>query len=281
MLSRAGNSSILTRKSSCSATKKALPKPRAKLEFVTNRKWIATLSELHCFLAYLAAPISSLGTTGCVSLTRILFLPMISSQLPRNWLNFMTVLSWFAAAATWISPSHWIFRSRIGDNVSVPLDAIEANSGRPNGSIFLYFRAACCKIRCHPSPWVARDTTTGSFGKFALMKVPVVDVTQVVLAIHQNHDYAHHPGGQSGLWQDVEAKQNYALLGKGHFATIDNATHRLSPDGLHTNYYHWVVLAKRRAIAAAYGTWFGLLDLTRPLRRLLGLRERHSPEAPR
>jgi hypothetical protein len=113
--------------------------------------------------------------------------------------------------------------------------------------------------------------------KVRSMGVPVVDATQVVLAIHQNHDYAHHPGGQKGLWQDVEAQQNYALLGKGHFATIDNATHRLTPNGLRPNYYHWVAQAKRKAAAARSAAWFGLLDLTRPLRRLLGLRQRSAP----
>ncbi len=113
--------------------------------------------------------------------------------------------------------------------------------------------------------------------KVRSMRVPVVDVTRVVLAVHQNHDYAHHPGGQSGLWQDVEAKQNYALLGKGHFATIDNATHRLMPNGLRPNYYHWVAQAKRKVLSARNAAWFGLLDLTRPLRRRLGLRQRHSP----
>lgn len=117
--------------------------------------------------------------------------------------------------------------------------------------------------------------------KVRSMGVPVVDATQVVMAIHQNHDYSHHPGGQSGLWQDVEARQNYALLGKGHFATIDNATHLLTPNGLRYNYYHWVAKTKRGTTSAAYAAWFGLLDVTRPLRRVLGLRQRHSPEAPR
>jgi hypothetical protein len=117
--------------------------------------------------------------------------------------------------------------------------------------------------------------------KVRSMGVPVVDATQVVLAVHQNHDYSHHPGGQSGLWQDVEARQNYALLGKGHFATIDNATHRLTPNGLRPNYYHWVAQAMRKAAGALNAAWFGLLDVTRPLRRRLGLRHRHSPEAPR
>jgi hypothetical protein len=116
--------------------------------------------------------------------------------------------------------------------------------------------------------------------KVRAMGVPVVDATPVVLAIHQNHDYAHHPGGQSGLWQDVEAQQNYALLG-AHYATIDNATHRLTPGGLRTNYYHWVVRGKRKTAGAFYSAWFGLLHLTRPLRRRLGLGHGHSPEAPR
>jgi hypothetical protein len=117
--------------------------------------------------------------------------------------------------------------------------------------------------------------------KVRSMRVPVVDVTQIVLAIHQNHDYSHHPGGQKGLWQDVEAQQNYALLGKGHFATIDNATHRLTQNGLRPNYYHWVAQARRQVLGTRNAVWFGLLDLTRPLRRWLGLGQRHSPEAPR
>jgi hypothetical protein len=107
--------------------------------------------------------------------------------------------------------------------------------------------------------------------KVRAMGVPVVDVTQIVLAIHQNHDYSHHPGGLKGLWQDVEAQQNHALLA-GHFATIDNATHRLTPKALRPNYYHWIAKAKRKASAARSACWFGLLALTRPLRRRLGLR---------
>jgi hypothetical protein len=115
--------------------------------------------------------------------------------------------------------------------------------------------------------------------KVRAMGVPVVDVTQVVLAVHQNHDYAHHVGGEAGFWGGAETQQNYALLGKGQFATIDNATHRLTAKGLRPNYYHWVALAKRKASAARNATWFGLLALTRPLRRWLGLRQRQIPNS--
>jgi hypothetical protein len=117
--------------------------------------------------------------------------------------------------------------------------------------------------------------------KVRSMGVPVVDATQVVLAIHQNHDYSHHVGGEKGFWDGVETQQNYALLCKGGFATIDNATHLLTPNGLHPNYYHWVAHAKRKARNTAFAVSHGLLNLTRPLRRLLGLRQRHSPDSPR
>lgn len=112
------------------------------------------------------------------------------------------------------------------------------------------------------------------------MGVPVADATQVVLAIHQNHDYAHHPGGQAGLWQDGEARQNAALMGS-RYATIDNATHRLTASGLRPNYYHWVVRGKRKTAGAFYSAWFGLLDVTRPLRRRLGQGQEHGSGAPR
>ena len=50
----------------------------------------------------------------------------------------------------------------------------------------------------------------------------VVDVSTVVLAIHQNHDYAYHPDGEAGVWQGEEAQRNYALLEEGRcFRTME------------------------------------------------------------
>jgi hypothetical protein len=115
--------------------------------------------------------------------------------------------------------------------------------------------------------------------KVRAMDIPVVDATEAVLAIHQNHDHSQQ-GGENTFWNGAEAQQNYALLGN-HFATLDNATHRLTQNGLHQNYYHWVVLARRKAQGIQNAVWFALLDLTRPLRRRLGLRARHREEPPR
>jgi hypothetical protein len=109
----------------------------------------------------------------------------------------------------------------------------------------------------------------------------VVDATPVVRAVHQNHDYAYHPDGEAGVWQGAEAQQNYALLQGGRcFATMENATHRLTPAGLRPNHRHWAVQTQRKAAAVRNAVWFGMLKVTRPVRHRLGLRERHAPETP-
>lgn len=108
----------------------------------------------------------------------------------------------------------------------------------------------------------------------------VVDATAVVRAVHQNHDYSYHPDGEAGVWQGEEAQRNYALLESGRcFATMEDATHRLFPDGLQRNHRHWVVQMRRKATKVASVAWFALLDITRPLRRKLGLRDGHAAKA--
>jgi hypothetical protein len=109
------------------------------------------------------------------------------------------------------------------------------------------------------------------FARFA--GVPVLDVSQVVLAVHQNHDYSYHPDGEKGVWEGEEARQNYALLQHGRcFRTIENATHRLSPGGFQKNYHHYITLMKRQGDAVIRFVWFALLNVTRPIRHRLGLR---------
>jgi len=60
------------------------------------------------------------------------------------------------------------------------------------------------------------------------LKIPVITATHDVLAIHQNHDYSHHPQGQQGVWQGIEAERNRALAGGyRHILTLEDATHEL------------------------------------------------------
>ena len=110
---------------------------------------------------------------------------------------------------------------------------------------------------------------------------PVVDVSPVVIAVHQNHDYGYHPQGRLGVWHGLEAGQNHQLVQKGrHLRTIADATEVLHADGIRSNRKRYWSAAKR---VAARGERFLLFDvlqpiaffalgLTRPLRRALGLR---------
>lgn len=61
----------------------------------------------------------------------------------------------------------------------------------------------------------------------------VVDATEVVTVVHQNHDYAHHEGGKSGVWNGPEAGRNVALAGgRARCFTLADATHVLTRRGL-------------------------------------------------
>jgi hypothetical protein len=103
----------------------------------------------------------------------------------------------------------------------------------------------------------------------------VVDATSVVCVVHQNHDYGYHPQGEKGVWEGEEAQQNYRLLdGHRKFRTLENATHLLREDGLHANHRHWVVQSKRNSYDFFSPAWFRVLDLTRPLRHRMGLRQK-------
>lgn len=64
-------------------------------------------------------------------------------------------------------------------------------------------------------------------------RIPVVDATEMVLAVHQNHQYQHVPGGVEAVWTGPEAQQNRTLARDMLYPfTIDDATWRLTDNGL-------------------------------------------------
>ena len=66
--------------------------------------------------------------------------------------------------------------------------------------------------------------------------IPVVDLTQVVPAVHQAHDYGHLSGGRAQAYEGPEARRNIDLAGgELHMFNINDVTHRLTPDGLRPN----------------------------------------------
>ncbi|HUL15985.1 MAG TPA: hypothetical protein VLV88_08310 [Terriglobales bacterium] len=107
--------------------------------------------------------------------------------------------------------------------------------------------------------------------------LPVVDASEGVIAIHQNHDYGYHPGGAGGVWSDDLAQRNRALAGSHwHLATMDDATHLLGATGVRRN-PRSNAQALRRFIRNFWQTArLAMLDWTRPTRHALGLRKRRA-----
>jgi hypothetical protein len=112
---------------------------------------------------------------------------------------------------------------------------------------------------------------------------PVIDASRAVLAIHQNHDYSHHPQGTQGVWKGEESKRNFELTGGwSNLRSIADATELLTQKGLKPNPYRHVLALKRDAVSlgrflhyrAWNPLWFAALDATRPLRTVLGLRSK-------
>lgn len=105
--------------------------------------------------------------------------------------------------------------------------------------------------------------------------VPVVDASEAVVAIHQNHDYGYHPAGRNGVWKDELALRNLRLAGgRWHLCTIDDATHLLGPKGLRANRRRLLQTGSRLARNVCQTLWWGALEWTRPVRHALGLRRR-------
>jgi hypothetical protein len=61
----------------------------------------------------------------------------------------------------------------------------------------------------------------------------LIDATEVITAVHQNHDYAHVPKGTGERWDGPEADANVKLLGdESRVFGMRDATHKLTGSGL-------------------------------------------------
>jgi hypothetical protein len=113
------------------------------------------------------------------------------------------------------------------------------------------------------------------------LRKPVVNASRFIVAVHQNHDYRHHPQGKDGVWNGQEARANYKLAGGWrHLRTIADSTQLLRANGLSPNSArHWSAIkryVRQAGRVSVYNivqpAWFFLLGVTRPLRSALGLR---------
>jgi len=71
-------------------------------------------------------------------------------------------------------------------------------------------------------------------------RADLIDSTGMVVNVHQNHDYAHHPQGKEGIGTSLEAQRNRELVGgKPYFFTIRDRTHVLTQKGLRRSRDGW------------------------------------------
>ena len=105
-------------------------------------------------------------------------------------------------------------------------------------------------------------------------RVRLVDASRMVVAVHQNHDYAYLKHGVASLHSQSEARYNWSLGDdkSWHYYSADAATDRLKRGQVRPNRLAWFGPVKCRAIYNCYSIWFSLLNLTRPIRHPLGLR---------
>ncbi|HWZ99908.1 MAG TPA: hypothetical protein VN025_19280 [Candidatus Dormibacteraeota bacterium] len=98
-------------------------------------------------------------------------------------------------------------------------------------------------------------------------KIPVVDITRVARAIHQNHEYLHIAGGQQGAYWGEEARRNLAIYGGvPHTHTLLNVSHELLEDGsIRTVHF------RRERAAVKRFFWKTVVNPTVGIRRKLGL----------
>jgi hypothetical protein len=65
-----------------------------------------------------------------------------------------------------------------------------------------------------------------------ILNLPVIDASPSVLAVHQNHDYAHVPGGDGRSYMGPETDAQRRALDTMGYAGIHDATHVLAPTRL-------------------------------------------------
>ena len=93
------------------------------------------------------------------------------------------------------------------------------------------------------------------------LNIPLIDATEAIVAVHQNHDYNHHPDGKKGVFLGEEAQYNLQLLGGKHYTyfMLDLADWQITPQGLRKPSFSWKRLDRR----------LDMLSLARPKSRLL------------
>jgi hypothetical protein len=201
---------------------------------------------------------------------------------PKSFLESLTLLSkkyaqFLMVGRRWdldVTAPHDFSRPSWSEELQVA--ALGAAHQRPAWWIdYFVFRGSFLE---HMPPFaVGRPAWDNWFIWNALSKqVPVVDASQAVIAVHQNHSYSHHPAGEKGVAEGPEAVRNRTLAGgASHLSTIDACTHEITP-AAEVRARSW----RQRQLAPVRFFWarrvsplfYLAMDQTLALRSHLGLR---------
>ena len=101
---------------------------------------------------------------------------------------------------------------------------------------------------------------------------PVLDASRFIVPVHQNHAYTTTPERSKGSNTEPLALRNFELSGSGkHLRYILDASHKLEITGkihrvfFRRQYFEWKISYKIQTI----------INVTHPIRRLLGLTKQH------
>jgi hypothetical protein len=129
---------------------------------------------------------------------------------------------------------------------SMRANALRANVQRPGNYIdyFVYSRGLCNGLL--PLA-IGRFSWDNYILWYARSRgAELVDVSGAVIAVHQNHDFSHHPQGMAGIREGPERKRNREMVGGWwHLYTIDDCTQILTAEGLRASRLHAWLMLKR------------------------------------
>jgi len=106
--------------------------------------------------------------------------------------------------------------------------------------------------------------------KARTLKIPLIDATEAITVVHQNHDYSHIPTRETGAWKGPEAKRNRELSGRIDYGfTFDYVTWILTRKGMKRALSMRHLYFQMRAIPVLYPNLYFLLNLFKIAERIL------------
>lgn len=106
-------------------------------------------------------------------------------------------------------------------------------------------------------------------GRTLELGLPLIDITESVTVIHQNHDYGHVAARKGTDWEGPEAEHNRRLGGwlDRYIHSPSNSTHLLTPSGIRR-------ASSAKHLRARAEAFVALRPAAAPLRRLVRLARR-------